>query len=122
MLGDNLRDAILTHMNSNPGQPMTKSSLARHLAVPVDRRSELRKTIESLVGEGLIQEGKKATYVLRAKTGNALTGTLKFHPKGHAFFFPDLTSPANLATGIDLVALDRVHVPRRDAGGSSRQG
>jgi ribonuclease R len=116
MLGDNLRDAILTHMNSNPGQPMTKSSLARHLAVPVDRRSELRKTIESLVGEGLIQEGKKATYVLRAKTGNTLTGTLKFHPKGHAFFFPDLTSPANLATGIDLVALDRVHVPRRDTG------
>ncbi len=116
MLGDNLRDAVLTHMNNNPGQPMTKSSLARHLEVPVDRRSELRKTIESLIGEGFIQEGKKATYVLRAKTGNALTGSLKFHPKGHAFFFPDLTSPANLATGIDLVALDRVHIPRRDTG------
>jgi len=116
MLGDNLRDAILTHMKSNPSQPMTKSSLARHLEVPVERRSELRKTIESLVSEGAIQEGKKATYVLRAKTGNTLTGSLKFHPKGHAFFFPDLTSPANLATGIDLVALDRVHVPRRDTG------
>ena len=28
--------------------------------------------------------------MLRAKTGNSLTGTLKFHPKGHAFFFPDM--------------------------------
>ena len=67
---------------------MTKSSLARHLEVPVERRSELRKAIEALVSEGLIQEGKKACYTLRAKTGNALVGTLKFHPKGHAFFFP----------------------------------
>ncbi len=95
---------------------MTKSSLARHLQVPVERRSELRKAIETLVSEGLIQEGKKACYVLRAKSGNALVGTLKFHPKGHAFFFPDATDEANLATGLDLVALNRVHIPRRDSG------
>ncbi len=116
MPGGNLRDAILDHMRSNPNQPMTKSSLARHLQVPVERRSELRKAIETLVSEGLIQEGKKACYVLRAKTGNALVGTLKFHPKGHAFFFPDATDEANLATGLDLVALNRVHIPRRDSG------
>jgi ribonuclease R len=98
-------------------QPMTKSSLARNLQVPVEQRSDLRKSIESLVGEGIIEEKKKACYTLRAKTGgNALTGTLKFHPKGHAFFFPELTSEANLATGMDLVALDRVHIPRRDTG------
>ncbi len=97
---------------------MTKSSLARHLEVPVERRSELRKAIEALVSEGLIHEGKKACYVLRAKTGSALVGTLKFHPKGHAFFFPDATDEANLATGLDLVALNRVHIPRRDCGTS----
>ena len=54
--------------------------------------------------------------MLRSKTGNALTGTLKFHPKGHAFFFPDVTDETNLASGLDLVALSRVHIPRRDTG------
>jgi ribonuclease R len=116
MPGGNLRDAVLDHMRAHPSQPMTKSSLARQLEVPVDQRSELRKAIEALVSEGLIQEGKKACYVLRAKTGNSLTGTLKFHPKGHAFFFPDATDESNLATGLDLVALNRIHIPRRDAG------
>lgn len=116
MPGGNLRDAILDHMRTHPSQPMTKSSLARNLQVPVERRSELRKSIEALVGEGLIEEKKKACYMLRAKTGNTLTGTLKFHPKGHAFFFPDMADEANLATGLDLVALNRVHIPRRDTG------
>ena len=100
MLGENMRDPILAHMRTNPNQPVTKSSLARHLEVPVERRSELRKTIESLISEGVIQEGKKATYVLRAKTNNALSGTLKFHPKGHAFFFPELTNEDNITTGM----------------------
>jgi ribonuclease R len=95
---------------------MTKSSLARQFKIPADRRPELRRAIESLVAEGLVQEGKKACYLLRAKIGNALVGTLKFHPKGHAFFFPDATDEANLATGLDMVALNRVHVARRDTG------
>ncbi len=116
MPGENLRDEILAHLRSNPGQPATKSSLARRFAVPADRRSELRRALAALVADGLVQEGKKATYTLRAKTGNALVGTLKFHPKGHAFFFPDTSDEANLATGLDLVALNRVHIPRRDSG------
>jgi ribonuclease R len=116
MPGENLRDAILDFMRSNATQPVTKSSLARNLQVPVERRSELRKAIEALAAEGVIEEKKKACYMLRAKTGNSLTGTLKFHPKGHAFFFPEMTDPANLATGLDLVALNRVHIPRRDTG------
>ncbi len=104
-------------MRSHPTQPMTKSSLARQLQIPVEKRSELRKAIESLAAEGVIEEKKKACYMLRAKTGgNALTGTLKFHPKGHAFFFPDMGDEANLATGLDLVALNRVQITRRDTG------
>ena len=103
-------------MRAQPTQPMTKSSLARQLEVPVEQRAELRKAIEALVADGLIHEGKKACYLLRAKTGNTLTGSLKFHPKGHAFFFPDATDESNLATGLDLVALNRIHIPRRDAG------
>jgi ribonuclease R len=103
-------------MRAHPSQPVTKSALARSLEVPVERRSELRKAIEALVAEGLIQEGKKACYVLRAKSANTLSGTLKFHPRGHAFFFPDATDETNLATGLDMAALDRIHIPRRDAG------
>ena len=116
MPGGNIRDAILEHMRSHPTQPMTKSSLARSLQVPVESRSELRKAIESLAAEGVIEEKKKACYLLRTQKGNSLTGTLKFHPKGHAFFFPDATDEANLASGLDLVALNRVHIPRRDTG------
>ena len=116
MPGGNLRDTILEYMRSHATQPMTKSSLARNLQVPVERRSELRKAIEALCAEGVIEEKKKACYMLRAKVGNALTGNLKFHPKGHAFFFPEMTDEANIATGLDLVALNRVHIPRRDTG------
>jgi ribonuclease R len=116
MPGGILRDAILDYMRSNSTQPVTKSSLARNLQVPVERRAELRKAIEALAAEGIIEEKKKACFMLRTTTGNSLTGTLKFHPKGHAFFFPEMTDPANIATGLDLVALNRVHIPRRDTG------
>ena len=116
MPGKTLRDEVLAFMKSNPAQPVTKSMLARRLQVTADRRSDLRRAIDALVSEGIVQEGKKACYTLRASGGNRLVGTLKFHPKGHAFFFPDLNDPANLATGLDLVALDRVHIPRRDSG------
>jgi ribonuclease R len=59
---------------------------------------------------------RQAPVMLRSKPGNALTGTLKFHPKGHALFFPDMTDATNLATGLDLTALSRIHIPRRDTG------
>jgi ribonuclease R len=46
---------------------------------------------------------------------NQLLGTLKFHPKGHALFFPDVADAHNLATGLDLTTLSRIHIARRDA-------
>lgn len=116
MSGKNLRDSILELMRSQTNQPMTKSLLAKRLAVSTEDRPLLRRTIDALVKDGLIVEGKKACYILPKSVSNALTGTLKFHPKGHAFFFPDATSEANLATGLDLVALNRVQIPRRDTG------
>ena len=118
MTRKNLSDAILAHMRAHPSQPMTKSDLAHQLKVPSDQRAELRKAIEGLVGAGDIHEGKKSCYFLRAQGGNSLVGTLKFHPKGHAFFFPDATDESNLATGIDLATNSRIHVPRRDCGTS----
>ena len=53
MPGGNFRDTILEYMRSHATQPMTKSSLARNLQVPVERRSELRKAIEALCAEGV---------------------------------------------------------------------
>lgn len=115
MPGENLRDQLLTLMRSRGYQPMTKSELARRLGVPADQRAPLRETLEALTAAGLITEGKKSRYELRARIGNRLIGTLKFHPRGHAFFFPDATEEENLATGLDLVALSRIRVARRDA-------
>ncbi|MEI6656307.1 MAG: VacB/RNase II family 3'-5' exoribonuclease [Verrucomicrobiota bacterium] len=46
---------------------------------------------------------------------NQLFGTLKFHPKGHALFFPDAGDAQNIATGLDLAALSRIQIARRDA-------
>ncbi len=126
MLGDNLHEPILELMRSNPKQPVTKSHLARHLKIPVERRSELRKTIDAMIQEGTIHEGKKATYLLRTNQPNVLSGTLKFHPKGHAFFYPELTNEQNLATGIDLDTnghiVQRLGVHDRDGNGAGDRG
>ncbi|MCX6879243.1 MAG: VacB/RNase II family 3'-5' exoribonuclease [Verrucomicrobia bacterium] len=115
MPGNNLRDPLLEFMRSSSYQPMTKSELARHLAVPPDRRAAWRTELETLVAEGLIGQGKNARYELRSRSEMQLAGTLKFHPKGHAFFFPDATDDQNLATALDLAALSRIRVARHDA-------
>lgn len=120
MPGNNMRDVLLEFIRSSDYQPMTKSQLARHLNVPGDRRTEMRKTLETLVQEGVITELKKARFALRASTTSGstsqmLAGTLKFHPKGHAFFFPDPTDEQNIATGLDLVEMSRIMVGRQHA-------
>lgn len=116
MPSDSLRDRILELMRSRAYQPMTKSEFARALRVHTDDRADLRKSLDALEKEGVITLGKKTRYELRARAGNILTGTLKFHPKGHAFFFADATEEQNIATGIDLTVHSRIYVARRDAG------
>ncbi len=101
-------------MRAGGYQPMTKSELARNLGVPFEHRAELRAVLEAAVGEGLVTEGKKARYDVCGRSGKHLVGTLKFHPKGHAFFFPDASADPNLATGLDLAALSRIQIPRRE--------
>jgi ribonuclease R len=116
MIGDNLRDAILELLRAHPSQAMSPTELGRHLGLPLNRRADLRQAIQSLAHEGLIQAGKKTCFLVKPKAANTLTGNLKFHPKGHAFFFPDPNAQANLASGLDLTALSRVHIARRDTG------
>ena len=88
---ENLRDSILEALRSAKGNPLSKSQLSRTLKLPGARVTELRKSLDSLVKEGVITEGKKACYQITNAPKNQLSGVLKFHPKGHAFFFPEIT-------------------------------
>jgi ribonuclease R len=114
MPGDHLRDSILDALRSASGNPLSKSQLARSLKLPGPRVSELRNTLDAMVKEGALTLGKKSCYQIAGKPKNQLTGNLKFHPKGHAFFFPDLSDADNLATGIDFTVHSRIIVNRRD--------
>ncbi|MEI6818478.1 MAG: ribonuclease R [Verrucomicrobiota bacterium] len=114
MLGKNLRDSILDSLRTASGNPLSKSQLARSLKLPGTQITELRKTLDALLKEGLLVEAKKSTYLLASTPQNQLSGTLKFQPKGHAFFFPDLTDPQNLVTGLDFTVHSRILVNRRD--------
>ncbi|MGC4015128.1 MAG: ribonuclease R [Luteolibacter sp.] len=111
-----MRTQVLEWMRSPKYRPMTRSELARKLEIPSAARSELRDVLHALVHEGQVVEGKKARYELRGKKGDQLTGTLRFHPKGHAFFYPNTADEQNIATGIDLKKHSRIYVPRREAG------
>ncbi len=116
MPGENLRDATLDFIRTHPPQECTRSALARHLQVPASRRAALRQALDELLGQGILQVGKNSGYRLRSSPARALVGILKFHPKGHAFFFPDLADEKNRATGLDLPALSRISILRRDTG------
>jgi ribonuclease R len=120
MSGKNLRDSILEALRSAKGNPLSKSQLCRGLKLPGTRVTELRKTLDALVKEGVITEGKKACYQIAdvGRPKNQLTGVLKFHPKGHAFFFPEITDEHNIATGIDFTLNSRILVDRRNVGAS----
>ena len=118
MAGQNLRDLILDHLRTANGNPLSKSQLARSLKLPGTRITELRDTLDALVKEGVLNAGKKNIFQLPAPPKNQLTGNLKFHPKGHAFFFPDITDEHNLAAGIDFTLNSRIMIDRRNVGTS----
>ncbi len=118
MPGTNLRDSVLDALRSAKGNPLSKSQLARSLKLPGPKVAALKDLLEALVKEGAIIAGKKNTYQVPAAPKDQLTGTLKFHPKGHAFFFPDLTDEQNLASGIDFTLHSRIFIDRRNVGTS----
>jgi ribonuclease R len=118
MPGNNLRDSILDALRSASGNPLSKSQLARTLKLPGPRVTELRNTLDVMVKEGALILGKKSCYQLPGTPKNQLTGVLKFHPKGHAFFFPEITDEQNIATGIDFTLNSRILIDRRNVGTS----
>ncbi|NQX00488.1 RNB domain-containing ribonuclease, partial [bacterium] len=115
---ETLRDSILEALRAAKGNPLSKSQLARGLKLPGTRVTELRNTLQTLVDEGTISEGKKACYQIVGAPKDQLSGVLKFHPKGHAFFFPEITDEHNIATGIDFTINSRIHIDRRNVGTS----
>ncbi len=117
MPGKILRDSILDALRSANGNPLSKSQLSRGLKLPGAQVTELREALGVLVKEGAIVEGKKNTYQLPTeRKSNFLTGNLKFHPKGHAFFFPDITEEGNIASGIDFTLHSRIFIERKNVG------
>ena len=115
---ENLRDSVLEALRSAKGSPLSKSQLSRGLKLPGTRVTELRNTLDALIKENLISEGKKGCFHIAGVPKNQLTGVLKFHPKGHAFFFPDITDEHNIATGIDFTINSRILIDRRNVGTS----
>ena len=118
MPGKTLRDSILETLRTANGNPLSKSQISRSLKLPGTRIAELKNTLEAMVKEAIITDGKKNTYLLPAAPKNQLTGTLKFHPKGHAFFFPEITDEHNIASGIDFTLHSRIFIDRRNVGTS----
>ena len=106
-------------MGGNGYRPLNKSEISRDLALTTHDRPLLREELAALTREGKILEGKKGRYELPKAGkagGNLLRGTIKFLPRGHAWFYPDLVDPDNQATGIDLKTHSRLHIPRRETG------
>ena len=97
---------------------MNKSDLVRSLKVPLKLRSELRKELKALEKSGDIVLGNKNRYQTPSSKGDQLRGTIKFTPKGDAWFFPDQANAENKASGLDLEKNSRLLVPRRVSGNS----
>ena len=114
---EELRGALLRLMEGKGYRPLNKSEISRELSLSTNDRPLLRTELAALEKEGKIREGKKGRYEVPKGAGaDHLRGVIRFLPRGHAWFYPDMADPGNLASGIDLKKYSRLHVPRRDTG------
>ncbi len=95
-------------------QPMNKSELARALGVAPKDRAALRAAIRELEDRGALTRLKKGRYSTKAPSDNTLVGSIRFHPRGHAFFIPDPAADQNRRAGVDLEKHARIFVPARN--------
>jgi len=127
-----MRENILELFRQNPDITFSKTQIAKKLDIPGNRKGELGGVLSDLKEENLIIAGKKDLYSLpvpkeekksapktEAKTTaskpgpkGSLTGSIKFLPNGHAFFYPIIGGPENEATGIDFTVHSRIFIPR----------
>ncbi|MFN6270772.1 MAG: ribonuclease R family protein [Akkermansiaceae bacterium] len=125
-----MRDHILELFRNNPDYPFSKTQIAKKLNIPGERKGEMSGILIDLTTAKLITLGKKNLYILPSppeiktkpveqKTAPAkpapkgsLTGSIKFLPNGHAFFYPIIGDPENEAAGIDFKIHSRIFIPR----------
>ena len=127
-----MREQILELLRTNPDKPFSQTQIAKQLDIPGDRKGELGGILSDLVEGKLITLGGKNLYSVRTeekkpevkKAGpqkavastpgpkNSLTGSIKFLPNGHAFFYPVIGDEANEAVGIDFKLHSRIFIPR----------
>jgi ribonuclease R len=122
-----MRELILEFLQQNPEKTFSKIQLAKTLPVPADRNGEFGGVLEDLSAAKLIICGAKKLYSwpkppVEKKTAakkakpiaekGSLTGTLKFLPNGHAFFYPIIGDPENESSGIDFTIHSRIFIPR----------
>lgn len=113
-----LKKRIKTLISSPNYRPLNKSEFARTLNVSPNQRAALRAELLSLESTGEIVRGKKGRFTARAKSskrsksgaGVLLTGTLRFQPSGHAWFYPDANDATNEAAGMDLKKYSRIFI------------
>jgi ribonuclease R len=130
-----MRDQILELFRSNPEQHYSKTQIAKTLGIPGDRKGEMTGILIDLTEARIISCGAKNLYSLikppeakpkaeakksvpeksaPAKPGpkGSLTGSIKFLPNGHAFFYPIIGDAENEAAGIDFKLHSRIFIPR----------
>lgn len=125
-----MREQILELFRSNPDYPFSKTQIAKKLSIPGERKGEMTGILMDLTACNLISCGKKHLYtfpspheikakVVETKTSasksapkGSLTGSIKFLPNGHAFFYPIIGDPENEAAGIDFTIHSRIFIPR----------
>jgi ribonuclease R len=130
-----MRDQILELFRSSPEQSYSKTQIAKTLSIPGDRKGEMTGILIDLTEAKVINCGTKNLYALtkppevKAKPASkkaateksapakpapkgSLTGSIKFLPNGHAFFYPIIGDPENEASGIDFKLYSRIFIPR----------
>jgi ribonuclease R len=135
-----MRDQILELFRSNPEQHYSKTQIAKTLGIPGDRKGEMTGILIDLTEAKIINCGAKNLYALvkppetkakpeakkaapekstSAKSAPAkpapkgsLTGSIKFLPNGHAFFYPIIGDAENETAGIDFKLHSRIFIPR----------
>ncbi|MFK7851726.1 MAG: ribonuclease R [Akkermansiaceae bacterium] len=131
-----MREKILELLQENSDQTFSKTQIAKRLDIPGNRKGELGGILSDMTSENLIVCGKKRLYSAfvpevakkeekknagessRKKSTPAsapkgsLTGSIKFLPNGHAFFYPIIGDPDNEASKIDFTVHSRIFIPR----------
>lgn len=123
-----MRERILELLQQNPEKTFSKIQMAKALEIPADRNGEFGGVLVDLTAAKLIACGSKKLFSLpkppeevkkpaakattKPSAKGSLTGSIKFLPNGHAFFYPVIGDATNEVSGIDFTVHSRIFIPR----------